>query len=161
MSRVLYGILLGTSLMAVSQMACAQGFQGFYIGAKGGVNSSSVLSRSHSSTFAAGEAGYNFAVSGNWILGADVWADDHRESVTGRDSGLDAKLGYLDDSLMYYLKLGVAGTTPGKRVHYGWGLEFKFSRHWGGLVEWTGDTLSRGATVYQNNNVVAGITLHF
>lgn len=161
MSRVLYGILLGTSLTAISQIACAQGFEGLYIGAKAGYNNSSAFGYTRSSKFAAGEAGYNVLISGHMLLGADLWGDDHRKSLTGRDWGGDAKLGYVDDSLLYYVKLGAAATHPGTRVHYGWGLEYKFSRHWGGLLEWTGDSLSKDSTTYQNNNLVLGATLHF
>jgi outer membrane immunogenic protein len=84
----------------------------------------------------------------------------HR-SVTARDVGADVRLGSVLDGTMYYLKLGVAGTAPGTRVHYGLGLEHLFDAQWGGLLEWTGDVMSKDATLYRNNDLVAGLTLHF
>lgn len=161
MKKMLYGIFMGASLIAVSQVACAEGFEGFYIGAKAGYNSSSAFGQTKSGGFVGGEAGYNAVVSPGMILGVDVWGDNHRNSVTGRDIGVDAKLGNVIDGTMYYVKLGVAGTHPGARVHYGLGLEHKFDRNWGGLVEWTGDSMSKDSTTYNNNNLVVGATYHF
>ena len=84
--------LLGTA------SAGAGSFDGFYIGAKAGGNSSKKSDTSSSTTsnsaYFGGEAGYNWVSSENilksqgmmerdiLVIGVDLWADDHTESVT-------------------------------------------------------------------------------
>jgi len=168
MKNILAGIFGGVALTAAAQIAQAAqpGFEGFYIGAKAGYNDSNTsgaVSQTVGSGFVAGEAGYGWAVGENSVLGVDVWADGHKKSVTGRDYGADLKLGGVDydRKVQYYVKLGVAATHPGNRAHYGIGMEYKFDRRWGGLLEWTGDTKSKDAVNYFNNSYVAGVTYHF
>lgn len=161
MRKVLCGMFVSASMIALSQGAWANGFEGLYIGAKAGANDSSAFGQSKTSGFVGGEVGYNVAVSDGMIFGADAWGDNHTQSATARDIGVDAKLGNVVDTLMYYVKVGVAGTHPGTRVHYGLGLEYKADPNWGALLEWTGDTMSKDTTTYNNNNVVVGVTYHF
>lgn len=158
MNKILCGLLLSGSLVGAAQ---ASGFEGFYVGAKAGYNDSSAFGQTKKSWFGGGEAGYNWVVSWNMVAGLDLWGDGHQKSVTGRDYGADFRLGNVNDAMMYYVKLGVAATHPGTRVHYGLGVEYKFDHHWGGLAEWTGDSMSKDATTYTNNNLVVGATFHF
>jgi hypothetical protein len=164
--------LLGTA------SAGAGSFDGFYIGAKAGGNSSKKSDTSSSTTsnsaYFGGEAGYNWVSSENilksqgmmerdiLVIGVDLWADDHTESVTGRDYGADFKLGAVqDNNILYYLKLGIAGSNPGTRAHYGLGIEYIFTPHWGTLVEWTEDKNTKNGETLQNDDYVIGVSYHF
>lgn len=164
--------LLGTA------SAGAGNFDGFYIGVKGGYNSSKKSVTSNSTTsnspYAGGEAGYNWVSSEHILMsqgimerdvvvfGVNLWADDHTKSVTGRDYGADFKLGAVQyNHTLYYVKLGVAGSNPGTRPHYGLGIEYSFTPHWGVLAEWTGDKDTKNGETLQNNDFVIGMNYHF
>lgn len=164
MKRILAGVAVVFSVAAAQ--AADAGFKGFYVGAKLGYNDSNTSvtgSTNHGSAFLGAEAGYSWIVSDNSLLGFDVWGDDHKKSVSGRDYGMDMKLGSVDfdRNVMYYLKLGLAATYPGIRTHYGAGVEYKFRHQWGALAELTGDTKARSGVNYTNANFVAGLTYHF
>ncbi len=144
--------------------AAGIGYQGFYLGAKAGVNDSSTsgaANQSVSRAFVGVEGGYGWLLSDTVLLGGDVWGDNHRKSVTGRDYGADVKVGNVENQVMYYIKLGVAATNPGDRLQYGIGLEYKYDLRLGVLVEWTGDSISKDNVNYRNNNYVVGLTYHF
>lgn len=142
----------------------ARGLEGFYVGAKAGYNDSSesgVVKFKEGRPFAGGEAGYNWIMSERVLMGVDLWFDDHKQTVTGRDYGADLKLGGLQDNFAYYAKLGVAETHPGARLHYGVGAENLIAPNWGATVEYTHDSISRGGITYANNKFFIGANYHF
>jgi hypothetical protein len=158
--------------------AGAGSFDGFYIGAKAGGNSSKKSDTSSSTTsksaYVGSEAGYNWVSSeyilksqgmierDNLVFGVDLWADDHTKSATGRDYGADFKLGAVqDNNILYYVKLGLAGSNPGTRAHYGLGIEYIFTPHWGTLIEWTEDKNTTNGETLQNDDYVIGVSYHF
>ncbi len=158
-------IIAGVSLVAL--MAAAQveakGLEGFYVGAKVGDNDSSISgvpNQGLGNGYVGVEAGFNYVLDG-LVLGAAVWGDGHRNSVTGRDWGVDLKLGGVREDTLYYVKLGVAETHPGARAHYGVGAEYKFAESWGALAELTYDAKTLNGAVYTNMNYVVGVTYHF
>lgn len=158
-------IMAGVSLVALmaAMQVEAKGLEGFYVGAKVGDNDSTVSGVPNpglGNAFVGGEAGYNYVVDG-LLLGVDVWGDGHRTAVTGRDWGVDLKLGSVRENTLYYAKLGVAKTYPGARAHYGVGAEYKFADSWGALAELTYDSKTVNGAAYTNMNYVVGVTYHF
>lgn len=155
--------LLASGSWFVAANANAGGFDGFYIGAKIAENHSWIAGAPDAGVgrgFVGGEAGYNYVRNG-LLLGGDVWGDNHRRSVTGRDLGVDFKLGHVDGNALYYIKLGAAGTHPGVRPHFGVGGEYKFSPDWGALAEITYDSTTKNSVTYTNSNYTVGVTYHF
>lgn len=164
MKKIIISIAALTTLLATAY-AGASSFDGFYMGAKAGTDYSKVSGAANLSNiyaFAAGEAGYNWT-NDNILFGANLWADNHQKtSATGRDYGADLKLGSVQNkNTLFYVKLGMAATNPGNRLHYGLGLEHIFAPHWGGLVEWTGDKKTKDAVTYRNDNYMVGVNYHF
>lgn len=162
MRKVMLALMASASLVVAADVKAA-GFDGFYLGAKVGDNDSQVTGVSNpglGNAYVGGEAGYNYSMGG-LLLGADVWGDNHTKSVTGRDWGVDMKLGSVQDATLYYIKLGVAETAPGARPHYGVGAEHKFTQNWGALAELTYDSKTLNAVTYTNVNYTVGATYHF
>lgn len=160
--KILLALIASTSFLLAAN-AGATGFDGGYVALKVGANVSStsgVADPGMGKSFAGGEAGYNY-LQDEFLIGVDVWADDHKRSVTGRDWGGDFKVGQVQANTLYYLKMGVAATNPGTRPHVGAGVEYKFARSWGALAEVTYDVKTRDGTTYTNWNYVAGVTYHF
>lgn len=157
-------VLIASSSFLLAANAGATGFDGFYVALKGGVNVSSTSGGGAPGTsqrFAGGEAGYQSSQD-QFLVGVDVWADNHRHSVTGRDWGADFKVGHqARERALFYLKMGIAESSPGSRPHLGAGMELKFTRHWGALAEVTHDVKIVNSITYSNWNYVAGVTYHF
>lgn len=155
MSATLVFVLLCTT--SVPAMA----FEGAYLGGKIGYNSSNpASSRTSDEAYLGGDAGYVWN-QGDVLLGLDAFADNHRKSATGRDLGVDVKLGFRSDKFMPYIRLGLVGTKPGTRVHGGLGLEYKFDPHWSVVGEWTGDTKTVNSIDQTNSNISFGLNYYF
>lgn len=141
--------------------AYASDFNGGYLDGKIGYNKNSPSSSSTSNKVYPGiEAGYGWDY-GNLLLGLDVFADGHNKSITGNAYGADVKLGLPMDKYMPYLKLGLAGSGPGTRLHDGLGLEYKFAPQWSVIGEWTMDSKSVNSVANKNNNFAVGISYYF
>jgi outer membrane immunogenic protein len=162
MKKILLALIASTSFLLAAN-AGATGFDGFYAGVKAGDNVSSTSGAADpraGTAFGGGEAGYNSSQD-EFLVGVDVWADNHRRSVTGRDWGADFKVGQVQKRTLYYLKMGVAASDPGTRPHVGAGVEYKLARSWGALAEVTHDVKTRDGITYSNWNYVAGVMYHF
>ena len=141
--------------------AQADNFTGGYVGGKIGYNKNSPDTATTSDKMYPGlELGYGWNFYG-WLLGTNAFLDNHTKSVTGRDYGADAKLGYPMDNFMPYVKLGVAATDPGTRAHGGLGIEYKFAPQWGVAAEWTIDSKSVNAIKNKNNNISINLNYYF
>ncbi len=154
-------ISLGLLLVGVAVSSQASQFSGPYAGLNVGQNTSSLTAQADKKKVYLGlKAGYNMDV-GSFLLGGEVFADAHNESYTKEDLGLDARLGLPMNKWMPYLKLGVAGTTPGTRLHGGLGLEYSLSDRWSINAEYTTDTTNKSGSTYKNNNITLGINGYF
>lgn len=150
-------ISLGLLLIGVAATTQASQFAGGYVGLNIGQNTSSQTSLADKKEIYPGlKAGYNKDI-GNFLLGGEVFGDLHGGSYTKEDFGLDARLGLPMNNWMPYLKLGVAGTEPGSRLHAGLGLEYSLSDRWSINAEYTTDKKD----AYKNNNITLGINGFF
>ena len=150
-------------VFALLSVASAQAseFEGGYLGGKIGYNTNNPATDNTSNeAYLGAEAGYAWRM-GDVLLGLDGYADDHIKSITGRDIGADVKLGFASDKFMPYVKLGVAGTNPGARAHGGVGMEYKFSRHWSIVGEWSGDSKAVNMINQTNSNISIGLNYYF
>ncbi|MFA6121601.1 MAG: OmpA family protein [Sideroxydans sp.] len=150
-------IILGLLLVGVAAAAQASQFSGGYVGLNIGQNTSSQTSLADKKEIYPGlKAGYNKDI-GSFLLGGEVFGDVHGGSYTKEDLGLDARLGLPMNNWMPYLKLGVAGTEPGSRLHAGLGVEYSLSDRWSINAEYTTDKKD----AYKNNNIALGINGFF
>jgi len=153
-------VALVFALLSVAS-AQASEFEGGYLGGKIGSNTNHPATNNTSNkAYLGAEAGYAWRM-GKVLLGLDGFADDHIKSITGRDVGADVKLGFPSDKFMPYIKLGVAGTNPGSRVHGGVGMEYKFARHWSVVGEWSRDSKTVNSIDQKNNNISIGLNYYF
>jgi outer membrane protein OmpA-like peptidoglycan-associated protein len=167
MKKNTMSIALAAALLSMTA-AQASEFKGANVGVDVGYNTNSKTPSAiaaQNKAYLGGQVGYNWDMD-NSLLGVDGFADSHSKSVTGRDLGLDVKLGYPMNKLMPYAKLGVAGTNPGTRIHGGLGLEYKLAPQWSIAGEWTADTKTTNQktvnnTIYKNINVSLGINYYF
>lgn len=154
-------ISLGLLLVGVAATAQASQFSGPYAGLNIGQNTSSLTAQADTKKVYPGlKAGYNMDV-GSFLLGGEVFADAHNDSYSKEDVGMDARVGLPMNKWMPYLKLGVAGTTPGTRLHGGLGLEYSLSDRWSINAEYTTDTANKAGSTYKNNNIALGINGYF
>lgn len=150
----LLAVLFGTVMSAASQ---ASEFDGHYVGLNVGKNRASQTSMpDNTSTYLGVKAGYNLDL-GNFLLGAEAFANNHTKSYTGRDAGGDVRLGLPMNQWLPYVKLGMVGTTPGFRAHGALGVEFKLSSHWSINVEWATDSRKDADITRKNNNIAIGL----
>jgi len=154
-------ISLGLLLVGVAAAAQASQFSGPYVGLNVGQNTSSLTAQADKKKVYPGlKAGYNLDV-GSFLLGGEVFADAHNDSYTKEDLGLDARVGFPMNKWMPYLKLGVAGTTPGTRLHGGLGLEYSLTDRYSINAEYTTDTTNKSGVAYKNNNISLGFNGYF
>jgi outer membrane immunogenic protein len=113
-----------------------------------------------SSTFFGLVAGYNFDVS-DFVVGAEAFGDFHNASTTYKDAGLDAKFGMPFKQIMPYARLGFTGTWPNARLHYGLGVEYKFTKNISVAGEWTADSSNHDGTKRRNNSATFGVHYYF
>lgn len=132
---------------------------GIYIGAGLGSNASTASSLPKKTQLYPNlKAGYNWNRNG-FLLGVEGFVDSHPGSYTGKDAGLDARLGLIRDRWTPYLKLGMAGTNPGARLHSGAGVEYRLTELWSLNADWTTDSKTIGIRTYKNNNIAIGLNL--
>ncbi|MBA4382480.1 MAG: hypothetical protein C0406_07940 [Sideroxydans sp.] len=154
-------ISLGLLLVGVAAAAQASQFSGPYVGLNVGQNTSSLTAQADKKKVYPGlKAGYNMDV-GSFLLGGEVFADAHNDSYTKEDLGLDARVGLPMNKWMPYLKLGVAGSTPGTRLHGGLGLEYSLTDRYSINAEYTTDTTNKSGVAYKNNNISLGFNGYF
>jgi outer membrane protein OmpA-like peptidoglycan-associated protein len=154
-------IALAAALLSMSA-ANASEFKGAYVGANIGYNKNTPTSATTSNKAYPGlQAGYNWDVSNNIVLGLEGFVDGHSKSITSNDAGIDAKAGYSMGNLMPYARLGAAATQPGTRVHGGLGLEYKFAPQWSMFGEVTADRKSVNNVSQKNTNFALGVNYYF
>lgn len=154
-------IALAAALLSMSA-ANASEFKGAYVGANIGYNKNTPTSALTSNKAYPGlQAGYNWDVSNNIVLGLEGFVDGHSKSITSNDAGIDAKAGYSMGNLMPYARLGAAATQPGTRVHGGLGLEYKFAPQWSMFGEVTADSKSVNTVTQKNTNFALGVNYYF
>lgn len=153
-------LILATMLLSATA-AQASEFKGGYVGGKIGYNTNSPDSTATSDEFYPGlEAGYGWDKN-EFLLGVNAFLDHHTQSITGADFGADMKLGFPSGKYMPFIKLGLAGSDPGTRLHGGLGIEFKFSPQWSIAAEWTADSKSVNSVSNKNNNISVGLNYYF
>ncbi|HEX5363935.1 MAG TPA: OmpA family protein [Gallionella sp.] len=172
--------VISTALLgALLSMTAAQAgeFEGSWVGAKLGVNSSNItgLDTKNATTYGI-EGGHNWDMGG-FLLGADVFADFNNKATHnpgavsyGSDAyGLDAKLGLEAGKWLPYAKLGYArtngngqaGAIGGSDVHLGLGVEYKFAPSWSLAGEYTTAAGKTGVSKLNNNNLTLGVNYYF
>ncbi len=155
MKKSMMSVAVTAALLSMSAVQASE-FKGAYAGLNAGVNHSKIGTISAPNKFYPGiQAGYNWDLTSNVLLGVEGFVDGHSKSVTGNDAGIDAKLGYTMDKFMPYARLGAAGTNPGTRVHGGLGLEYKFAPSWSVFGEATIDQKSVSTTTAKNGPLSA------
>lgn len=105
-------------------------------------------------------AGYNWDFQ-SFLLGVNGFLDSHDSSYTGKDSGVDVKLGVPEEDWLPYVKAGFANSQPGARLHLGLGAEYKFAASWSFYGEWMTDCKNSGTTKYENTNFLIGVNFYF
>lgn len=176
MKNATLNIALAAALMGAAA-AQASEFDGSWIGAKLGSNSSSMTGVDTQRATSYGlKGGHNWNMSG-YLLGVDGFADSngkktHNPGAVNYGSsayGLDAKLGLPAGKWLPYAKLGYARTNGngaasaigGSDIHLGLGVEYKFAPSWSLLGEYTGGSAKTGATKLNNNNLSIGLNYYF
>lgn len=161
MKKNTMSITLAAALLSMA-VANASEFQGAYVGGNIAYNKNTPTSTTTSNKAYLGlQAGYNWEMNNNIVLGMEGFFDGHSKSVTSNDAGIDAKAGYVMGNLMPYVRLGAAATQPGTRVHGGLGLEYKFAPQWSMFGEVTTDSKSVNSVTQKNTNVGVGVNYYF
>ncbi|CAB3773186.1 outer membrane protein [Paraburkholderia humisilvae] len=139
-------------------------FAGPYVGIKLGENWSNakgvVNTATRARTFFGAMAGYGFDV-GPFVLGPEVFADLHNGSTTGRDAGVDARIGLPINRIMPYARIGFTGISPDTRFHGGLGVEYAVSEDVHVGLEWAADTSHTNGTKRNNNSLTVGLQYYF
>ena len=153
MKKSMMSVAVTAALLSMSAVQASE-FKGAYIGANVGMNHSKIGTLSAPNKFYPGvQAGYNWDLTSNVLLGVEGFVDGHNKGVTNTDSGIDAKLGYTMGKFMPYARLGAAATSPGTRIHGGLGLEYKFAPSWSVFGEMTADRKSASVAAVKNGPV--------
>lgn len=154
--------LLGALLAAASVASVHAGeFQGTYAGLFLGSNTSSATNLADkSSTYLGLKAGYSWNFD-QFLLGAEGFYDAHDQSYTKDDAGLDARLGLPLNRWLPYVKLGMATTTPGERLHGGVGVEYSLTDSWSLNAEWTADSKDADGVNNKNSNIGIGLNYQY
>jgi len=161
MKKSMMSVAVSAALLSMSAVQASE-FKGAYAGLNAGVNHSKIGTISAANKFYPGlQAGYNWDMTSNVLLGVEGFVDGHSKSVTGKDAGIDAKLGYTMGKFMPYARLGAAATTPGTRVHGGLGLEYKFAPSWSALAEVTADMKKVNGLAQRNTNFAIGVNYYY
>jgi outer membrane protein OmpA-like peptidoglycan-associated protein len=161
MKKSMMSITVAAALLSMSA-AHASAFKGTYVGADLGTNYSRGLTTTTPHKMYPGvQAGYNWDMGSNVLLGVEGFADGHTKGATNADAGVDGKLGYTINNFMPYVRVGAVGTSPGVRAHGGLGLEYKFAPSWSALAETTIDHKTVNGRDNRNNNFVLGVNYYF
>lgn len=155
---VLLGVIFGAAFSANIQ---AGEFEGTYAGLFLGSNTSSASSLSDkNSSYLGLKAGYSWNFD-QFLLGAEGFYDAHDQSYTKDDAGVDARLGLPLDRWLPYVKLGMAATTPGERLHGGVGVEYSLTDSWSLNAEWTADSKDTDGVNNKNSNIGIGLNYQY
>lgn len=169
-------LLLAAALLAMDTVLASQ-FDGVWLGAKLGYNSSDATALDKKGATAFGlEGGYNWD-RGGYLLGLSVFADmngkaTHNPGLVNYGSrvyGLDGKLGLNMGSWLPYAKLGYAHTAGnggasgfgGNGLHLGLGAEYKLLPSLSVSGEYTNAGAKSGAVKLNNNNFMLGLNYYF
>ncbi len=183
-------IALAAALLSIS-VAQASEFSGGLIGAKAGSNTSDIggagtaaspTANSKSPSTYGFEAGYNWDMSTNFLLGVDGFADFNQNKThntvpvgnLGYRSdvyGLDLKLGVPSGDWLPYAKLGYGSASlrggqamgTGSGAHLGLGVEYKFAPQWSVAGEYTtiSDKFNNNTQKLNNKNFTIGVNYYF
>lgn len=155
-------VLLTTCLIVVPVIGYTQtaDFSGAHVGVRFGVNRSDASGNgvnvaSQNKTYPGFSLGYGWQMD-SFYVGLETFADYHVHSTTGKDAGLDLKLGLPNQRWMPYVKLGVVGTTP-YRMHQGVGLAYGLNKNWSVDAEWTHDRSTLSGLERSNHNLSVGL----
>lgn len=174
-----------TILLIGVSTAQASDFAGPYVGAKVGANFSSATSLDNKTSLTAGlEAGYNWDVQDNFLLGFSGYYDNNAKSTHSGSGGapvsvdfgsqvygLNLKLGLPSGPWMPYAKLGYAQVNgvgdnyvsqfKNDTLGYGLGLEYKLMSNLGIAIEWDGNNAKHNDVTLHNNNLTVGVNYYF
>lgn len=154
----LWCALLGLALV---QSANASDFSGAYVGLNVGHDSyAGTALPKNSQNFVGAKAGYNWDWN-SFLVGAEIFADNHTSSYTGRSVGLDARLGLPMDRWLPYVKLGLTGSSISDRPYGGIGLEYSLNQAWSVGAEWSGDSKNSTGNSLTNSKFSIGLNYHF
>lgn len=157
MKKLGFGILF----VSIAMTTQASEFEGGYVGASVGSNKSSASALPNTkSTYLSLKTGYNWDWD-RFVLGGEGYFEEHKDSYTGQDAGLDARLGLPMDRWMPYAKLGLAVTSPGARLHGGLGMEYSLTERLKVNAEWTRDKKNDNGISKKNNNIAVGLNWFF
>ena len=160
MNKTALGCGLAVFVLCVSNTKASE-FDGFYVGANVGSNKSTATLRpDKTESYVGAVAGYNWDFQ-SFLLGANAFVDAHSSAYSGKDAGMDVKLGLPMKEWLPYAKLGLTDSEPGTRAHAGLGVEYKFYSQWSINGEWMRDKKSIGPVNYENNNFVIGVNYYF
>lgn len=96
------------------------------------------------------------------MIDAEVFADVHGGSTTRKDAGIDARFGMsINRNLVPYARIGVRGTWPDTRPHYGAGVEYKLNGKWSVAGENAGDGASYDRGHRRNDSLTVGVDYFF
>lgn len=161
MKKSMMSVAVTAALLSMSAVQASE-FKGAYAGLNAGVNHSKNGTVSAANKFYPGiQAGYNWDMGSDVLLGVEGFVDGHNKGVTNTDSGIDAKLGYTIGKFMPYARLGAAATSPGVRAHGGLGLEYKFAPSWSALAEVTADMKKVNGLAQRNTNFAIGVNYYY
>ena len=161
MKKSMMTVAVTAALLSMSAVQASE-FKGAYAGLNAGMNHSKNGAVSAPNKAYPGiQAGYNWDMGSDVLLGVEGFADIHNKSVTSKDAGIDAKLGYTMDKFMPYARLGAAATAPGVRAHGGLGLEYKFAPSWSALAEVTADMKKVNGVAQRNTNFAIGVNYYY
>jgi OOP family OmpA-OmpF porin len=177
-------IALAAALLSISAVQASE-FSGGWIGAKAGNNKSDVsgvgAANSKNANTYGFEAGYNWDMGTNFLLGLDGFADFNQKKTHdtippatinyGSDVyGVDLKLGLPSGSWLPYAKLGYGSrftggvaSGNGSGAHLGLGVEYKFAPHWSVAGEYTtiSDKVNNNTQKLNNRNLTIGVNYYF
>lgn len=177
--KTLHVVLLSALSMGAAQ---ASEFQGGFVGARVGSNSTKITGLAPVGTKSATtyglEAGYNWDMN-SFLLGLDAFADSNSSKEHGTAAapynygsnayGVDARLGLPSGSWMPYVRLGYSQTNgtgaasaiSGGDLHGGVGVEYKYTPNWGVNVEWQGSSAKSNGSKLNNDNITIGLRYYF
>jgi outer membrane immunogenic protein len=159
--KILVPLIL--ALTGATQVQASE-FTGAYVGAKAGFNWSDSTGHTYQSTHATAfpglTIGYNYDLA-PVVVGIEGFADFHGGSTTKKDAGIDAKVGMPISNVMPYARVGLTGTWPDTRLHYGAGVEYKVAKQWSVAGEWTADRAHYEGGHRQNNSLTVGVHYYF
>jgi outer membrane immunogenic protein len=137
----------------------ASEFDGSYVGVNLGNNRATMDSKPNkNSAYLGVKAGHNLDFDG-FLVGAEVFADNHTKSYTGPDSGAAVRFGLPMNRWLPYARLGIVGNGPGYRPQGGLGVEYKPGNRWSVYAEWMTDSKDFAGVTLKNSNFAIGLNI--